>query len=60
MRKLPVIERKMGSTLYIVSGECSDTAKENPVQMMRKILLNNERKSNQMSQNDGNQPDFMV
>jgi len=44
MRKLLVIERKIGSTLYVVSGECSNTAKENPVQKMRKILLNDVKK----------------
>ena len=44
MKKPPVIERKIGSTMYVVSGECSSTAKENPVQKMRKILLNSDKK----------------
>lgn len=44
MKQLPIIERKIGSTLYVVSGECSDTAKENPVEKMRKILLNKSKK----------------
>lgn len=44
MKKLPVIERKIGSTLYVVSGEYSDIARENPVEKMRKILLNAPKK----------------
>ena len=44
MKKPPVIERKIGTTLYIVSGECSNSTKENPVQKMRKILLNDAKK----------------
>lgn len=41
---LPVIERKVGATTYIVSAEYSKNAKETAIEKMRRIILKNHKK----------------
>lgn len=37
---VPTLQRKIGGTIYIVTGVLSDTARENAVDKMRRIIIN--------------------
>lgn len=44
---LPILERKIGGTIYIVESAFSTTATESAVEKIRRIILNEAKKTDQ-------------